>query len=57
MALLDTPRAAVSANWLAMKAAISLPAPFKRQGTVISTAASTAAPAPAKGPEARGAIL
>ena len=53
----DAPRAAVSANWLAMKAAISLPAPFKRQGSVISTAAPTAAAtAPAKGPGARGAL-
>ncbi len=51
----DAPRAAVSANWLAMKAAISLPAPFKRQGSVISTAAPAPVPAPAKGPEARGA--
>ena len=51
----DAPAAAVNANWLAMKAAISLPAPFKRQGTVISTAPA-AAPAPARGPEARGAF-
>jgi hypothetical protein len=51
----DAPTAAVNANWAAMKAVVSLPAPFKRQGHVISTAAP-ADPAPSKGPEARGTI-
>ena len=49
----DAPVATVNANWAAMKAAVSLPAPFKRQGNVVSTAAP-AGLSPPKGPEARG---